>query len=183
MLQIDIPDREYFDEKSQEFVVQKGKSLSLEHSLISISKWESKWKKPFLDSKEISIEEFLDYIRFMTIEKRVDDKIYYGITQKDILRIKDYIDDPMTATWFSKDSRASKVRKKPQTVTSELIYYWMIEYDIPFECEKWHLNRLLTLIKICEEKNTPAKKLTKKELGSHYQSLNAANRKKFNSRG
>lgn len=183
MLQITIPDREYFDESKQEFVPQKGAVLSLEHSLISISKWESKWQKPFLDSKGRTYEEFVDYIKCMTLNSNVDPSTYLGVDQSIIKQVSDYIDNKMTATWFNEKETGKASGGRGQVVTSELIYYWMIAYEIPFECQKWHLNRLLTLIRICEKKNSPSKKMKKKDTLAQYRALNESRRKALGSRG
>lgn len=186
MLQITVPAREYFDDNKQEFITQKEQTLSLEHSLISISKWESKWQKPFLDDKGRTYEEFIDYVRCMTLNTGVDQNVYNGITQDQITEITNYIDNKMTATWFNDKENKQNGRgggNKGQTATSELIYYWMIAYEIPFECQKWHLNRLLTLIRICEVKNAPAKKMKKKDIYARNRALNESRRKALGSKG
>lgn len=184
MLQIDIPEREYFDDSKQEFIHCKKQTLFLEHSLISISKWESKWKKPFLETKDRTYEESVDYIKCMTLNSNVDPGTYYGLTQDIFKKVGQYINDEMTATWFNDRQRGNKqgVSKK-QIVTSELVYYWMIVYEIPFECQKWHLNRLLTLIRICEVKNTPSKKMSKKNILSDNRVLNEARKKRLGTKG
>lgn len=182
MLRIVIPEREYFDDQLQEFVKQKEQVLLLEHSLISISKWESNWKKPFLDSTSRTVEESIDYIRCMTLNTNVDQNVYNGITQDIFNKVSQYIDDKMTATWFN-DRDQKKGKGRGQVVTSELIYYWMIAYEIPFECQKWHLNRLLTLIHICEVKNAPSKKMKKKDIYANNRSLNEARRKALGTKG
>lgn len=181
MLTISIPEGEFFDEINEEFIYTKAQNLTLEHSLLSLSKWEAKWKKAFLGNGEKTAEEMLDYIRCMTINKNVEDSAYYSLSPKDIKRINDYIDDTMTATTFNE-------RKEPNgnrdIVTSELIYYWMVNFNIPFECEKWHLNRLLTLIKVCSIKSQDSgKKMSQKEILAQNRELNAIRRKRLNSRG
>lgn len=184
MLEIKVEDRELFDENTERFYYVKGAILKLEHSLISISKWESKWKKPFLDSKERSNEELVDYIRCMTLNTNVDDSTYMGLTQENYIEVSRYINDEMTATWFNdKGPGSNRPGKKGQVVTSELIYYWMIAYDIPSEYQKWHLNRLLTLIRICEIKNQPSKKMSEKNILSSNRSLNEARKKAIGTRG
>jgi len=179
MLQITIPSTEAWDSKKEEFVKLKEQTLQLEHSLVSISKWESKWCKPFLGKNEKTYEETMDYIKCMTITQNVKDETYSHLTTDNIERINKYIGEPMTATTFSNTSTG--ITK--ETVTSELLYYWMIANNIPMECQKWHLNRLITLIRICNVKNTPPKKMNKREIANRYASLNAARRKKFNSKG
>ena len=183
MLRITLPEREYFDNSKQEFFYVKKQTLDLEHSLVSISKWESKWKKPFISKDPKTNKEFADYIRCMTLNSGVDPKTYYGLGRDVIERISKYIDDTMTATWFN-DSKQNRGRGgRSQVVTSELIYYWMIAYGIPFECQKWHLNRLLTLIRICEIKNAPSKNMKKKDIYAQYRELNAARRKSLGTNG
>lgn len=180
MLRIIIPAAELWDEAKQEFVTTKEQTLQLEHSLVSLSKWESKWNKAFLGKQEKTREETLDYIRCMTITQNVKPDVYAYLTRENIKQINDYIDAPMTAIHFSNEKQGGINR---ETVTSELIYYWMIALNIPFECQKWHLNRLLTLIRVCSNKNTPPKKMSRHEIVSRNAALNAARRKKLNSRG
>lgn len=180
MLQITIPGAEYFDDAKQEFVYEKEQTLQLEHSLVSLSKWESKWKKAFLSGKDKSYEETLDYIKCMTITKNVNPSVYSRLSSKNLEQINSYISDPMTATYFPKDETKENSR---EVVTSELIYYWMIAMNVPPEYQKWHLNRLLSLIRVCEIKNAPPKKMGRKELMSRNAALNAARRKRLNTRG
>lgn len=179
MLEIYVPTSELFNDQTGEFESNKGQLLQLEHSLISLSKWEAKWCKPFLDKKPKTAEETIDYVRCMTLNKNVDPKVYNHLTKENIEDVGKYIDAPMTATWFNdKTNRVSR-----ETVTSELIYYWMVALQIPFECQKWHLNRLLTLIKVCSIKNEPAKKMPKKAAMSQQKALNAARRAQSGSKG
>ena len=180
MLQITIPAVELWDERKQEFVITKEQTLQLEHSLVSISKWESKWCKPFLTKQEKTFEETLDYIKCMTLTQNVDPEIYNYLTNENIKEINEYIGAPMTATYFS-DEKTSKTSR--EQVTAELIYYWMIALNIPFECQNWHLNRLLTLIKVCSIKNQPPKKRSRKEIMRRNAALNAARRKQLNTKG
>lgn len=182
MLSLTIAQKELFDPVKEVFYETKETTLQLEHSLLSISKWESKWHKPFLNNKKMNQEEVLDYIRCMTVNRNVDPNIYYSLTAEDFKKIEAYIDEKMTATWFSKNpSKAG--RSSREIVTSEIIYYWMISLQIPFECEKWHLNRLLTLIQVCNEKNAPAQKMSRKEQMAQQRALNAARRSRMKSRG
>lgn len=180
MLQITIPAIEQWDEKKQEFVISKEQTLSLEHSLVSLSKWESKHCKPFLGKDAKTTEEIIDYIKCMTITQNVPSEVYNNITTENIAQINRYIESPMTATWFSKEGPNKPNREQ---ITSELVYYWMISLNIPFECQKWHLNRLLTLIRVCNVKNQPPKKRSKKEIMSRNAALNAARRKQLNTKG
>lgn len=184
MLQITIPSREWYDEENNEFVTTKECSLKLEHSLIALSKWEAKWKKPFLSSKVPKThEESVDYIRCMTITQNVDPLVYYAIDKETMDRITEYIDDSMTATWFS-DSENAKSKINRETVTSEIIYYWMSAFQLPFEeCQKWHLNRLITLIQVCSIKNQPEKKMTQQEIMQRNAALNAQRRAKLKTKG
>ena len=180
MLQIVIPGQEFWDEQKQEFINTKEQVLQLEHSLISLSKWEAKWCKVFLSKQEKTQEETIDYIKCMTITPNVDPEVYTHLTRENIKEIEDYIAAPMTATYFSSDNAGKSSREQ---VTSELIYYWMIALNIPFECQKWHLNRLLTLIKVCNIKNQPPKKMSKREIMSRNAALNAARRQQLNTKG
>ena len=180
MLRITIQGSEQWDELSEEFVYTKGQTLQLEHSLVSLSKWESKWHKSFLSTKEKTDEELMDYIKCMTLTQNVNPEVYDRLTSSNIDEINKYIDDPMTATFFSEDKT---VKNSREIITSELIYYWMKSFNIPFECQKWHLNRLLTFIKVCNIKDTPPKKRSKKEIMSRNAALNAARRKRLNTKG
>lgn len=170
-----------FNAETNEFIYTKKTTLQLEHSLVSLSKWESKWHKPFLSSTDLTNEETLDYIRCMTITQNVDPNCYLGITDDILDDIIKYIDNPMTATWFS--GKEERGRLNGQIVTNEIIYYWMVTLNIPFQCEKWHLNRLLTLIRVINSKNGPQKKMTNNEQIRMYHDLNEMRKKKFNTRG
>ena len=180
MLQIKVPAIELWDERNNEFVETKEQTLQLEHSLVSLSKWESKWNKPFLTQKEKTFEETMDYIRCMTITQNVKPEVYGRLTNQNIVEINKYIEAPMTATTFSNDKRGDI---NGEQITAELIYYWMIALNIPFECQKWHLNRLITLIKVCNIKNSPQKKRSKRDVMSRNAALNAARRRQFNTNG
>ena len=181
MLQITIPSRELWDESTNEFVITKEQTLQLEHSLISISKWESKWQKAFLTKQEKTHEETIDYIKCMTLNQNIDSSVYNYFTNDNIRQINAYIDSPMTATYFSEEKGGRGGRG--EQITSELIYYWMIALQIPFECQKWHLNRLRTLIRVCNIKNQPPKKRSRREIMSRNAALNAARRKQLNTKG
>lgn len=180
MLRLVIPSIELYDEKTQEFINSKSYELQLEHSLVSLSKWESKWQKPFLTAKDKTNQETIDYIRCMTISQNVDPLAYNFIRQKEIDVITEYIDAPMTATTFSQPDQ--KPTNK-EVITAEVIYYWMIAFNIPFECQKWHLNRLLTLINVCNIKNQPKKKMGRKAAMNQQRALNEARKAKLNTKG
>lgn len=179
MLYITVPEAEYFDDLKEEFIYVKETTLCLEHSLVSLAKWESKWNKPFLSNTNKTDEEIVDYIRCMTITQNVNPLVYLGLTRSNYSQINEYIDAPMTATWFSKKQKQSRQR---EIITAEIIYYWMISLNIPFECQKWHLNRLLTLVRVCNEKNNP-KKMSRKEQMAQQRELNAARKKQMNTKG
>ena len=181
MLQITVPiSPEGWDEERQEFVDPQVKTLQLEHSLVSISKWESKWHKAFLSNKDKTEEEVFDYIKCMTLTQNVDPSVYDHLTVDNVNQIKAYIEDPMTATVINTNS-SDKSNK--ETVTSELIYYWMIALNIPSEYQKWHINRLLKLIEVCNIKNSPPKKRSKSDIMRSNAALNAARRKQLGTRG
>lgn len=180
MLKITIPAQELYDEARGEFVYINEQHLQLEHSLVSLSKWESKWHKPFISSEEKTQEETIDYIRCMTITQNVDPMVYDFIPNNVLQEVGDYIKNPMTATTITEHNKPAGKREIP---TSELIYYWMITLGIPFECQKWHLNRLLTLIRVCNIKAESEKKMSRADTMKSNAALNAARRKKFNSRG
>ena len=180
MLTIIVPESEIYNEETNEFITINETVLRLEHSLVSISKWESKWKKPFLGRESKTRKELIDYIRCMTITQNVPDAVYLCLTNENYDQIGAYIEDSMTATWFSDRTN------KPNTeiITSELIYYWMVAFNIPWEAQKWHLNRLLTLIKVCSIKNDPKnQKMSKSSIMKQNNALNRARRAKHGSRG
>lgn len=180
MLKITVPAAELWDEVNEEFVYTKEQTLQLEHSLVSLSKWESKWNKAFLGKQEKTDEEILDYVRCMTLTQNVDPEVYTRLSDDNYSKINAYIEAPMTATCFF-DDKQSKISR--ETVTSELIYYWMITYNIPVDFQKWHLNRLLTLIRVCNIKNSPPKKRSTRELMRHNSALNAARKSRLKTRG
>lgn len=182
MLELTIESKELYNEKTNDFINLPTTKLQLEHSLISVYKWESKWHIPFL-GKEKTIPEILDYIRCMTITKNVDLRIYDFIPKAQLVEIIDYINDPMTATKINDDGLIGAQKNKNETVTAELIYYWMITLNVPVEFEKWHLNKLLSLIKVINFKNTPPKKIGKKEAAMQRAQLNAQRRAMYHSKG
>lgn len=179
MLEITIPYAELYDSKSRRFIKVQEQTLKLEHSLVSLSKWESKWHKPFLSKNEKTQEEMLDYIRCMTLTQNVNPYVYYALTNENMQSINDYLSNPMTATTFSKESQ----KPSREIITSEVIYQWMIAMNVPFECQKWNLNRLFTLLKVCGIKSQPPKKMSKSNTMRQNAALNQARRKQLNSRG
>lgn len=180
MLQITIPAAEYFDEKTGEFHSIRETTLQLEHSLVSVSKWESKWRKPFLGKSEKSAEECIDYVRCMTMTQNVDPMAYRFLSEKNFQEINAYIESPMTATTFSERENKQFSR---EVITAEIIYYWMVALNIPFECQKWHLNKLITLVRVCNIKNTPQKKMSRREVAERNRTLNEMRRKQMHSKG
>lgn len=174
-----IPEsKEMYDESTNTFVRFPAATIEIEHSLISLSKWESKWHKPYLSKDKRTAEEELDYVRCMTLTKNVDPNAYYGLTKANLEEIRAYVNDSMTATTFRESDKKSR-----QIITNELIYHWMIECGIPFECQKWHLNRLLTLIRVRTEMKQDPKKIPKKDLYKRNTDLNKARRAAMNSKG
>ncbi len=195
-LEITIQPKELWDEQKQEFIqtTKKATTLCLEHSLVSLSKWEAKYNKPFIGKTNVKTEgktkeELLYYIKCMTITQNVDSGIYYCFTEDQLKQINDYINAEMTATKFYENGVAgnSQQRTKSQIITSELIYAWMISLQIPFECQRWHLNRLLTLIRVCNNMQAAqsGKKgmMNKRDIVAQNRALNAARRQKFNTKG
>lgn len=182
MLEIVVPGISLFDENSETFIDLEPQPLVLEHSLISLSKWEAKWQKPFLTKEEKTDEESIDYVRCMTITKKVDPIVYQGLSNDNMESINSYIESPMSATTINRHTSVGSAKSR-EVITSEIIYYWMVMFNIPFECEKWHLNRLLKLIEVCEVKNQPDKKMSRRDVMRSNASLNAARRKKLHTKG
>ena len=181
MLQIVIPEREYWNERTEEFIHTKEQTLCLEHSLVSLSKWEAKWKKPFLSSfgSSATDEEIIDYIKCMTITQNVDSNVYLSLSPENFREVFAYIDDPMTAT---------KIKETPgrggrEIITAELIYQWMIALNVPLECQKWHLNRLLTLIRVCDIKGSPQKKMGREKTMIDNSRINEMRKKQLKTTG
>lgn len=179
MLTITVPGLEYYNEETEEFYYYPDVKIDLEHSLVAISKWESKWHKPFLNGKDRTLDEIVDYIKCMSVDTVDDVSAFDRITEDNLISINDYIGDSMTATTFNDEPKTGG----REVITSEIIYYWMVTYNIPFECQYWHLNRLLTLIKVCNSKNNPPKKMSQKEILARNKALNESRKKQLNTRG
>jgi hypothetical protein len=179
VLTIVVSGVEMFNDTTQEFTTEGDVVLELEHSLVSLSKWESKHEKPFLGSDDKTIEEVLEYVKFMTLTK-VPEETFSRLSEANVEEINNYINAKMTATWFNDQPGTPQSR---EVITAELIYYWMIAFQIPFECETWHLNRLFTLIRVCNIKQSKPKKMSRAEIAARNRELNAQRRAQFKTKG
>lgn len=183
MLTLHVPESEYYLEAENRFINLPAVTLRLEHSLVSLSKWESKWKQPFLSVKELTGEKLVDYIGAMNMTQNVDPLVFQSLREEDIIKIQEYIGDSMTATTFNEANKPGSAR----VVTSELIYYWMFAFNVPLECQKWHLNRLLTLLRVCSiETNRQSgkkKHMSREEIIKRNNALNEQRRKALNTTG
>lgn len=178
MLQILVPMATKFNEATDQFV-DEFFLVELEHSLVSLSKWESAFEKPFLSSEEKSGEEILCYIKAMILTPNIPPEVFNNLTQENLADVNRYINAKMTATWFNDVGK----EKSREVITSEIIYYWMITLNIPVEFQYWHLSRLMTLIRVCSEKNAPEKKLTPAEIAARNRELNAARKAQYGTSG
>lgn len=183
MLELVIPDTEMWDRERRKFVTQSGATLHLEHSLISVSKWESIHQKAFLGKESKTSEETIDYVRCMTLDANVPDEVYQHLTNENIQAVNDYIANPYSATKFFDSRKNMPSAGHRDTMTSEVIYYLMFAYSIPKECEKWHLNRLLTLLRVFDLKSNPQKKMSRRDIAEQNRRLNEERRRKLHTKG
>lgn len=181
MLTITVPGCEWLDETQGRFMKTADTVLTLEHSLVSVHKWEQRHCKPFLSSEHKTDAECMDYVRCMTLTQNVNPLVYSALTPELLKNIDKYIEAPMTATWFSEEKTTGPIDRK--TVTAEVIYYWMITLGIPWECRKWHLNTLMTLIRVCNAKNAPKRQRSQREMIAERRMLNKMRREQTGSRG
>lgn len=180
MLKVLVQLEESFDEAKNEFVTSEAFELELEHSLVSLSKWESIFEKAFLGPKEKTQAELLAYVEIMTLTPNVPPEVFLKLSKENIEAINEYMNAKMTATWFREDPNAKKSR---ETITTEIVYYWMFSLQIPIECEHWHFNRLLTLIRVFNEKNAPPKQKSARELAQERRALNEKRLREMNTSG
>jgi len=180
MLKLTVPGVESYDEEKEEFVEVGEVVLELEHSLVSLSKWESQYEKPFLGNSEKSTEEIIGYIKAMVVTPEVPEEIFSRLSEANMLEINDYIDAKMTATWFHEAPGAPATR---EVVTAELVYYWMVTFSIDWEAQYWHLNRLFTLIRVCNIKNAKPKKMSRAEVAARNRELNAQRKPQLGPKG
>lgn len=180
MLTIVVLGDEFYDEETNEFSTVGDFVLELEHSLVSLSKWEAKYEKPFLGKGKKTKEEVFGYLQEMVLTPNVPENVFFRLSEENFEQINAYIEAKNSATTFGE---LPKERGTGETITSELIYYWMISLNIPFECETWHLNRLFSLIRVCGIKSSPPKKMSKTEIAARNRALNAKRRTQLGSSG
>ncbi len=180
MLRIIVSGEELFDEKNEEFITVGDFTLDLEHSLVSLSKWESKFQEPFLAADSKTSEKLISYVEFMILNPVYPKQFWKRLTRDNLQEIISYIESTQSATTFGEMPHR---KGRGEIITSELIYYWMVAFNIPFECEHWHLNRLFSLIRICNIKNSKSKKMSRSEMAERNRSLNAQRRAKYNTTG
>jgi hypothetical protein len=181
MLEITVKENEFYDQNTNKFITIPECTLTLEHSLISLAKWESKWQIPYFDDNKKTPAQDLDYIRCMVVGNVKNEHVFKALSFDDVMQIQKYINAPMTATTFRKNTKTTKPKK--EVMTAEVIYAHMFAHSIPVECQKWHLNRLLTLLKVCDLQNAPKEKMSKKQTALWNAEQNAARKAKYNTRG
>lgn len=179
MLKLTVLGTETFNDVTSEFGSEGDVVLELEHSLVSLSKWEAEFEKPFLTNDQKTAVEILAYIKAMCLDPDIPESVFEKLSGENFREINSYIDAKMTATWFN-ENRSAPSR---EVVTSELIYYWMTVYTIPFSCETWHLNRLFTLIRICNIKHDKPKTMSRSDQAAEQRRLNNERKNRFNSTG
>lgn len=180
MLTLIVPGEEHYDEKDNTFFTVGDTVLHLEHSLVSLSKWESKHRIPFLGEKDKTPEQTMDYIRCMILDPVYDPEVLYALSQENLNDINSYVETQQTATTFG---NLPQPRGRGETITSELIYYWLVAFQIPFEVETWHLSRLFTLIRVCNVKQQKPKKMSRSEIARRNAELNAKRLEQFGTSG
>ncbi len=180
MLTITVPGQDSYDEAKSEFITIPDFTINLQHSLVSLSKWESKWEKPFLGAEQKTTEETLSYVECMSNNPEVNSEVFTRLTNDNLTEINNYLEARMTATWFAESKNPSGSR---EVITAEIIYYWMISLNIPLECQHWHLNRLFTFIRVCNEKNAPSKKMSRSEVAARNRKLNDDRRASLKTQG
>lgn len=180
MLKIIVGAEEFYDTETEEFISKNGVELELEHSLVSLSKWESIFEKPFLSSEEKTTDEVLAYIRYMNTSREIAPEVFKNLSEQNVKDVNAYLESKQTATWFN--DKAPTARNQ-EVVTAELIYYWMISFNIPMECQYWHLNRLFTLIKVFNVKNAKPKKMSRARVAERNRTLNEQRKKQFGTSG
>lgn len=181
MLTIKVPLKEGFDDELDEFVILESYTFSLEHSLVSLSKWEAKFEKPFLSPNPKTAEETLWYIRCMAFDEEISDHILNKLSEQNIREINEYINGKQSATWFKE--AVDLPAKSPEIITAEIIYYWMLTLNVEKACEDWHLNKLITLIRVCNEKNAPPKKTNSADLARNRRLLNEERLARYGTEG
>lgn len=186
MLKLTIPKQEIYDEATATFYSIEEQTLQFEHSLYAISRWESKWHVPFLDGKEKNMAQIIDYVRCMCLDESVNPITFKGLTRKNIKTVEEYIANPMTATWIRDDKKIQnghKVTSKGKAMTAELLYFYMSQAQIPYECQYWHINRLVMLLRVSGEELKPKKKMSKRSILEQQRALNQARKAKTGSKG
>ena len=174
MLTISLINQDFFDAETSEFIEYPDMEIQLEHSLISMSKWESLFEKPFLAPGQRSRDEVLSYIGCMILTPGIDSSVVNRLGNNELSLIDAYISSKQSATTFG--DLPARNKSSGETITSELIYYWMVAFNIPFECQTWHLNRLFSLIRILNLKQEKPKKMSRAEISARNAELNAKRR-------